>query len=791
MARRNKKKGNQRQPIKKTTSFNPIASSVKAAIAVGRDEKIPIASEVDFNPSLAEKFLKELPEKNYGEFRLWLENFSNLGNEMKNKITEVKKLKDDTETEQLELLGKEEKLENEKKSLRPQLDDLEKRKKELEAQQSELTKKQEKMLQQKAELLEKEQELDKRELNARLNFTKEREDSLSQLKEEIASLEAEENQLKTEIKYTKITLSDTQREKEAELDEKQLEIESNEKKLSREKSRLKREWNDIEEEREEIQSEIEEAVQKEREHGEKQINREQKRAAKAFVQVTQIQYKLDEYQDLERRLKGESVETLLEDLNQLRADKKDLQHKLANTDTACLEEDNQSLQNQVHQLESRLREIEPELGQLKGELSRQHLGIMDKQRLVEEKKVLEKHKQVLTAQLNDLSTKIDELTESQQAQSAFPALSSMDAPKYGLKPPHLEEIPKLKEFAPELQRRIAYAEKEVVLHYSLEDIQLLLGGLAMTQLHVFQGISGTGKTSLAKAFAKAMGGSCTDIAIQAGWRDRDDLLGHYNAFEKRFYEKDCLQGLYQAQTPKHKDCCNVILLDEMNLSRPEQYFAEFLSALEKNNPDERLITLAEAGLNNAPKLLFKNRKIKVPENIWFIGTANHDETTNELADKTYDRSHIMVLPRHEAGGDLEKIEPQQFSYSSLKQRFKDAQDTNKKEVEELLLELTTGSLTQILESQFDLGWGNRFERQALQFIPVVMSAGGSKEMALDHLLATRIFRHGKVTGRYDISLEEIKSAKEALVDLWKDWRGEPRKCLELLNKDERSKGHGR
>ena len=98
----------------------------------------------------------------------------------------------------------------------------------------------------------------------------------------------------------------------------------------------------------------------------------------------------------------------------------------------------------------------------------------------------------------------------------------------------------------------------------------------MSQLHIFQGISGTGKTSLAKAFAKAMGGHCTDIAVQAGWRDRDDLLGHYNAFEKRFYERDCLQGLYRAQTDAYKDRCNIILLDEMNLSRPEQYFAEFL-----------------------------------------------------------------------------------------------------------------------------------------------------------------------------------------------------------------------
>lgn len=74
---------------------------------------------------------------------------------------------------------------------------------------------------------------------------------------------------------------------------------------------------------------------------------------------------------------------------------------------------------------------------------------------------------------------------------------------------------------------------------------------------------------------------CTDISVQAGWRDRDDLLARYNAFERRFYERDCLQALYKVQTPRWQDPCNVILLDEMNRSRPEQYVAEFLSALEK------------------------------------------------------------------------------------------------------------------------------------------------------------------------------------------------------------------
>jgi 5-methylcytosine-specific restriction endonuclease McrBC GTP-binding regulatory subunit McrB len=295
---------------------------------------------------------------------------------------------------------------------------------------------------------------------------------------------------------------------------------------------------------------------------------------------------------------------------------------------------------------------------------------------------------------------------------------------------------------------------------------------------------------LAKAFAKAMGGHCTDIAVQAGWRDRDDLLGHYNAFEKRFYERDCLQGLYRAQTNAYKDRCNIILLDEMNLSRPEQYFAEFLSALEKNDSKKRLISLSESELPNAPKKLDEGRKIRVPNNVWFVGTANHDETTNEFADKTYDRAHVMTLPRHEAGFKIESKPKACFSYRSLMERFDGAVNQNAEEVEDLLTELTTGPLTSILQERFDLGWGNRFERQAMRFIPVFMAAGGCKEDALDHLLASRVFRRGKVTGRYDANIDDLDSIEQALTTVWKGWKSSPSRSLGLLSEDRRRKKRG-
>lgn len=400
-------------------------------------------------------------------------------------------------------------------------------------------------------------------------------------------------------------------------------------------------------------------------------------------------------------------------------------------------------------------------------------------------RVREIEAQRIAVHIDDLESRIEQLTSAQKTQTPFPAMSLMDSERDYRARMDLDEVPDLETFATQLQHRIAKAEKHVELFYPIEDIRVLLGGLAMSQLHVFQGISGTGKTSLAKAFAKAMGGFCTDIAVQAGWRDRDDLLGHYNAFERRFYEKDCLQALYKAQTPRWEDTCNIILLDEMNLSRPEQYFAEFLSALEKNNPDERLISLSETLLSNAPAMLVEGRKIRVPANVWFIGTANHDETTNELADKTYDRAHVMTLPKQDKRFTIKPFEPANYSYRSLRKAFGKARAERKEEVVKLLKDLTGDAFTEQLGSQFELGWGNRFEKQALDFIPVMLACGASSGEALDHLLATRIMRPGKVTGRYNVSAETLRNLKGALEEFWisADLAGDPRKSMELLEAD--------
>ena len=110
---------------------------------------------------------------------------------------------------------------------------------------------------------------------------------------------------------------------------------------------------------------------------------------------------------------------------------------------------------------------------------------------------------------------------------------------------------------------------------------------------------------------------------------------------------------------------------------------------------------------------------------------------------------------------------------------------HRQEVTELLSWLSEDKLTEQLEKDFGLGWGNRFEKQALRFIPVVKAAGGTEAEALDHLLSTRVMRKGKVTSRYDVSLDSLKILKNSVEEFWIEagLDDEPRKCNELLDAD--------
>ncbi len=675
-------------------------------------------------------------------------------------------------------------------------DENKKRTEEIHKLDDELKQRQAEIKKSESSLADRERELEKRELDARSGFAAQNVAALSDLKKEIVELESKKTEIQLGILQAEQKARDDESARASELMGREAEIANKERGLQQQQRRLDAEWRELERERTQIREDALREASQEIARLTDARQRAESRLEKVYRDWTLTEQKLEQYREFSEALAGRSAREILDELAAHKRRVTQLENQIANSQDDQLQSENEALRKLRDEQKTQLDEVHVALADAKAQLHRLRLGVSDKENLEKEKRALEKNNQILSARLNDLGKTVDDLTQSQQSEKPFPQMAWMDsasnadwikdrkAKELGLPE---QDVPDLKKFSIELQHRIAQAEEGATLHFRLEDIQLLIAGLAMSQLHIFQGISGTGKTSLAKAFAKAVGGHCTDIAVQAGWRDRDDLLGHYNAFEKRFYERDCLQGLYRAQTAAYKDRCNIILLDEMNLSRPEQYFAEFLSALEKNDPRDRLISLSESQLPNAPALLVEGRRIRVPHNVWFVGTANHDETTNEFADKTYDRAHVMTLPRHEAGFKIEPKSKASFSYGSLMERFDGAVTQNADEVSELLAELTTGPLTGILQDRFDLGWGNRLERQAMRFLPVYMAAGGRKEDAMDHLLASRVFRRGKVTGRYDATIDDLTAIENALTTVWKGWKSEPRRSIALLAEDRRRK----
>lgn len=168
--------------------------------------------------------------------------------------------------------------------------------------------------------------------------------------------------------------------------------------------------------------------------------------------------------------------------------------------------------------------------------------------------------------------------------------------------------------------------------------QLHAGVWAHRRRHfaVLTGLSGAGKTLLARAYAKALAAGAEDrlltVPVQPGWYDPGPLLGYVNPLRQDEYVRTpFLEFLTRAASDGNRPY--VVVLDEMNLSHPEQYMAPLLSAMETGD-DIRLHCEGEI-LDGIPD------RLPYPSNLVFIGTVNMDETTHGLADKVLDRAFVL------------------------------------------------------------------------------------------------------------------------------------------------------
>jgi energy-coupling factor transporter ATP-binding protein EcfA2 len=265
--------------------------------------------------------------------------------------------------------------------------------------------------------------------------------------------------------------------------------------------------------------------------------------------------------------------------------------------------------------------------------------------------------------------------------------------------------------APLLQSQLA----EKGLLYSQTQLRDFLAVLRTRDILVLAGDSGSGKTSLVRAAAEAIGGVCTVIPVKPNWTGPEDLLGYYNPIERSYQATPFLLALLAAA--RSPQVPHFICLDEMNLARVEHYFADFLSLLEdrSGSPEIALYTADEerhvvveqglfleveaearrrAGLGNeatfeemlrndqanaelhrlggftdSESVLLHHARLRrslanqmrmptsllMPQNVWIFGAVNMDDTTHQLSPKVLDRVQVLRF-RNPMLADWEAIE---------------------------------------------------------------------------------------------------------------------------------------
>ena len=278
-----------------------------------------------------------------------------------------------------------------------------------------------------------------------------------------------------------------------------------------------------------------------------------------------------------------------------------------------------------------------------------------------------------------------------------------------------------------------YAAYQLKLYYDINDIRRFVAGMAVSKILILQGMSGTGKTSLAHAFGEFVDNRSTVIPVQPMWKERTDLIGYYNEFTKRFNETLLLEKMYEAN---YSGDMYITVLDEMNIARVEYYFAEFLSLLELPNPEERYLTVVSDTWENDPAQL-KDGRIKLPVNMWFIGTANNDDSTFAISDKVYDRAMVLDLDRKSERFVAPKTTPTPISADHFG-RLADAAG------KEYAVSARNRQRLQMLDAylieHFHITFGNRIMKQINTYIPVFIACGGDELTALDDILAKKVIR---------------------------------------------------
>ncbi len=197
------------------------------------------------------------------------------------------------------------------------------------------------------------------------------------------------------------------------------------------------------------------------------------------------------------------------------------------------------------------------------------------------------------------------------------------------------------------------------------------------------GISGTGKSRIVRKLAQATttqnyaddNDRWNDnrpenfelIQVKPNWHNSMDVVGFYSNISKKYEFTPFVEFIVKAW--QHTDTPYFLCLDEMNLAPVEEYFAEFLSAIESRSTDsegnyitdpiikpfkdfgesvgkgmlKHLFGEADPIDKNPLAVQFYEKGLTLPPNLMVMGTVNMDETTFSFSRKVLDRAMSVEM----------------------------------------------------------------------------------------------------------------------------------------------------
>ena len=367
--------------------------------------------------------------------------------------------------------------------------------------------------------------------------------------------------------------------------------------------------------------------------------------------------------------------------------------------------------------------------------------------------------------LNVLNILNGKKTSAKERGTRFSMLNQLDVQYRDYQTPETPEI-SLAEFCTAFRN---YAAENLHLYYSPDDIRRFVAGMGVTRLILLQGMSGTGKTSLAYAMGQFLNNESVVVPIQPMWKERSDMVGYFNEFTKKFNETTLLRKMYEAGYRKE---LYITVLDEVNISRIEYYFAEFLSLLELPDPDSRYLDIVNDVWPGDPVCL-KDGKIRLPENMWFVGTANNDDSTFAISDKVYDRAMVLTLDKKSAPFKAVNREQIQVSYAKWCEMIESAKQTYS------LSDATRekiGEFDAYLIEKFSISFGNRIRKQIEEYVPIMIACGGTELGAVDDILSKKVLR--KLEQQNPVYIRN--SAEELIVTLDRIFGDQMEQCKDYV-----------